>query len=252
VLPRGLDFCLLASSLSTALGGAGLGAYAAAHHYMDAFARAQSRLSDTPWISVDWDAWAPPKGAADAPGLAALTALAIRPDEGRKALAAILELRGLDRVVVSTVDLHARIERERAIRQAARAADTDERRSGAHARPELDTPYVAPRTPLERTLADIWEKLLGVEPIGVDDNFFKLGGDSLLAIQLGTRLRDTLGMEVPINELFDEPTIAALATRLERRAPAAKAGHDVVEATLSMIENLSDEEVKRMLAEMDR
>jgi acyl carrier protein len=94
--------------------------------------------------------------------------------------------------------------------------------------------------------------VLGIDHVGVNDNFFKLGGDSLMAIQLGTRLRETLGIEVPINELFGEPTIAGLASRIEALGAPGKAGHDAVESTLSMVENLSDEDVKRMLAELSK
>jgi acyl carrier protein len=105
---------------------------------------------------------------------------------------------------------------------------------------------------MEELLADLWRTLLGIENLGVDDNFFQLGGDSLMAIQLGTRLRDTLGLDVPINELFDIPTIAGLAARLEKLQQGTKAQQVSLDATLAMVESLSDEEVKKLLAELAR
>ena len=74
--------------------------------------------------------------------------------------------------------------------------------------------YVMPRSPEEEILAEIWSDLLGVARVGVTDNFFELGGHSLLAAQVVSRLRLTLGVEVPLSLLFDEPTIAGLAPRM--------------------------------------
>jgi amino acid adenylation domain-containing protein len=71
--------------------------------------------------------------------------------------------------------------------------------------------YTAPRTPTEQTLVAIWEDLLGADQIGVLDDFFGLGGHSLLATQLVSRIRDQLDVNLPLNALFDNPTIAGLA-----------------------------------------
>ena len=87
--------------------------------------------------------------------------------------------------------------------------------------PGSDAPYVAPRNAFEERLAGLWAELLGVERVGVDDNFFALGGHSLLVTRLVARLRDELGVEVPLREVFDAPTLGELAGRLERLAPAA-------------------------------
>ncbi|MFC0602212.1 type I polyketide synthase [Streptomyces palmae] len=82
-------------------------------------------------------------------------------------------------------------------------------------RPELAQPYVAPRTELERQVALHWQEVLGVEPIGAEDSFFDLGGDSLLALQLVTRLRDTLRAELSVKNLLERLTVAAVARDIE-------------------------------------
>jgi acyl-CoA synthetase (AMP-forming)/AMP-acid ligase II/acyl carrier protein len=83
-------------------------------------------------------------------------------------------------------------------------------------RPQLDVAMAAPVTPIEATLVAIWCEVLELEPIGVHDHFLDLGGDSLLATQVTARVRDRLGVELPVSALFEEPTVAGLASVVER------------------------------------
>ncbi|HYG65747.1 MAG TPA: non-ribosomal peptide synthase/polyketide synthase, partial [Thermoanaerobaculia bacterium] len=75
--------------------------------------------------------------------------------------------------------------------------------------------HLAPRTTVEELLAGIWSEVLGVERPGVEDNFFELGGHSLLATRVMSRLRSAFQVELPLRELFEEPTLAGLAVRVE-------------------------------------
>ncbi|MBE9178530.1 amino acid adenylation domain-containing protein [Oculatella sp. LEGE 06141] len=84
------------------------------------------------------------------------------------------------------------------------------------ARPDLDTQWVAPRTAVEARLADLWSHILKVEQVGTNDNFFELGGHSLLIVQLLTRIRETFQVDLPLQVLFAEPTIAGLAEQIEQ------------------------------------
>ncbi|WP_326595004.1 amino acid adenylation domain-containing protein [Streptomyces sp. NBC_01803] len=83
-------------------------------------------------------------------------------------------------------------------------------------RPDLGTRFVAPQDGLEDTLAGLWRELLGVERVGSQDNFFDLGGHSLLMAQLRARLAATVGHEPSMVELFQHPTVGSLAAYLSR------------------------------------
>src|SRR5262249_55583052 len=74
--------------------------------------------------------------------------------------------------------------------------------------------YVAPRSELERSMCDIWQEVLGLEQVGIDDSFFDLGGHSLLATRLISRVRAALGCELPLRALFEHPTVAELCDTL--------------------------------------
>ncbi len=81
-------------------------------------------------------------------------------------------------------------------------------------RQELRPEYVAPRTSVEELLCDIWREVLGVERVGVLDNFFDLGGHSLRATQVVSRIREAFALEVPLQKLFESPCVADLAVAL--------------------------------------
>ncbi|HEY2989841.1 MAG TPA: non-ribosomal peptide synthetase [Candidatus Binatia bacterium] len=83
-------------------------------------------------------------------------------------------------------------------------------------RPELENPFVAPRTDTEKTSAAIWAQVLGLEPVGVHDNFFDLGGHSLLATQIIARVREAFQIEVPLRRFFETPTVAGVADVMRR------------------------------------
>lgn len=114
-------------------------------------------------------------------------------------------------------------------------------------RPELEANFVAPRNPVEQTLTEIWAEVLGVKQIGVHDNFFALGGHSLLMAQIVARIRNTFKLEVPMRSFFQGPTVAELAlfvTQNRVEQPPAS----TVERLLDQISNLSPEQIRALLA----
>jgi acyl carrier protein len=115
-----------------------------------------------------------------------------------------------------------------------------------HSAITLESAYVAPRTPVEEALAEIWGEVLRVERVGIHDNFFELGGHSLLATRLMSRLRDAFGVELPLRTLFEEPNIGGLAVVVTSHAEQAE--REETARVLAELEELSDEEVERLLA----
>jgi acyl carrier protein len=85
---------------------------------------------------------------------------------------------------------------------------------------------IAPQSDIEKTIASIWEDVLGLPQVGTADNFFDLGGHSLLVVQVQRRLREACGREVSITDMFRLPTIKSLAAHLGGNAPAASAVGD--------------------------
>jgi acyl carrier protein len=75
--------------------------------------------------------------------------------------------------------------------------------------------YAEPGSPVEKQLAAMWAELLGTERVGIHDDFFALGGHSLVAMQLVSRIMMTMKIELPLDALFNTPTIAGLARRIE-------------------------------------
>ncbi|CAD5920814.1 Dimodular nonribosomal peptide synthase [Planktothrix agardhii] len=81
---------------------------------------------------------------------------------------------------------------------------------------DISDKYVAPSTPIEEILVNIWSEVLKVEKVGINDNFFELGGHSLLATQLVAQIRDSLKIELPLRQLFNTATLAELAQGIEQ------------------------------------
>ncbi|HKH43166.1 MAG TPA: amino acid adenylation domain-containing protein [Thermoanaerobaculia bacterium] len=121
-------------------------------------------------------------------------------------------------------------------------------------RPRLDSDYAAPRTPGEKTLAAVWQEVLGRERIGIHDNFFELGGSSLLLVEIESRLREVLGREIPIVQIFRNPTIHSLAQALEagERAPSEPVERLRPPAGEALGEGSALERQRQFLAEMKR
>jgi hypothetical protein len=116
---------------------------------------------------------------------------------------------------------------------------------GAYAA-EAKTGYVAPRTMCEKALAQIWTEVLGVERVGIYDNFFDMGGDSLMATQLVTRARASMAVELSFREFFTSPTIEGLALCAEE-AILAKTSSVKVDAMLDWLEGVEENEARNML-----
>jgi len=117
-------------------------------------------------------------------------------------------------------------------------------------------PYVAPRTKLEERLAALWVEVLSVDRVGVDDDFFQLGGHSILATRLISRVRETFNVSLALGRLFDSPTVASLALVVEEFENSGGENLEsailptTVEPELASSEDLPDEELDALLESM--
>jgi acyl transferase domain-containing protein/thioesterase domain-containing protein len=146
----------------------------------------------------------------------------ILPSEGQHALERILSGHAEPQIVVSSLDLAALASQSRELA----ATITPEGDGAKFARPDLASEYVAARDDVEKTLVGFFEELLGVQSVGVKDSFFDLGGHSLVAVRLFSKIKKAWQVEYPISVLFEAPTIEGCAEMIrtsigEARADAA-------------------------------
>ena len=116
-------------------------------------------------------------------------------------------------------------------------------------RPELQVEYVAARTRVEGTLTEMWMQLLGLEQVGIFDNFFDLGGESLMATKVVSRVREIFEVELPLRTIFESPTIAQLSESIENAEKADQGNVEDFSEILESLERLSEEETSALLKE---
>jgi len=247
-----LDFFVLCSSLASIVGGVGHIDYAAANAFLDAFA--QSRRGNKGWhtVSINWNAW-------KRVGMAAALSLpgelrrlqdevhqfGLSAEEGVEAFKRAVGC-GLPQVAVSTQDLKWLVEQHYSLIPGT-AAKKEQPARAKHMRPRMGVAYVAPRNETEHKLAEIWQSLLGIEQVGVHDNFFNLGGHSLLGTQLISRVHDTFNVDIPLRRLFEAPSVAALAEIISGLVTDIQQQNEL--EVLSMVQALSESEIE---AEFER
>ncbi|SDX58568.1 AMP-binding enzyme, partial [Marininema mesophilum] len=119
----------------------------------------------------------------------------------------------------------------------------DEQQVGDH--------YIAPRTSLEELVVSVWEQVLGIENIGVQDSFFELGGHSLLATQVVPRLQEVSQIELPLRELFEHSTVEALAERLNLLSNIGERTSSLQEYIQEQEEVHNDKELSDLLKQLE-
>jgi acyl carrier protein len=111
---------------------------------------------------------------------------------------------------------------------------------------KLNSTFVAPRTPVEEVIATVWAEVLEVEQVGIDDNFFDLGGDSLLATKTLSRLREIFQVNLSVRHLFEGLTVAGLADVLLQN-PAQRLNLEKMAQLMLMLAEISEDEADAML-----
>jgi amino acid adenylation domain-containing protein len=201
------DFCILMSSTSSVLGGMGFCAYSAANNFMDAFARRHNRIYRSKWKIVNWEGWQLKNRQARFEFNSLMDELLMTPEEGVMIFQRLLAHPGIDEVLVSSGDLHYRINRWIKM-------DSPDGPNAIQTRPTLSNAYTPPGNQVERTIAHVWENFFGIDKVGAEDNLFDLGATSLDIIQINANLRKELKKNIPILNLFTYPTVRSLAWSL--------------------------------------
>jgi acyl carrier protein len=117
-------------------------------------------------------------------------------------------------------------------------------------RPEIETPLIAPRTQVEKEVAEIWQEVLSLDAVGVHDNFLDLGGDSLQASQVISRVIRTFLLDLPVKALFEAPTVAEMAGVIAQ-SRANKLRPENLERILAELDSLSDAEARELADRAD-
>ncbi|WP_326820143.1 type I polyketide synthase [Streptosporangium sp. NBC_01756] len=145
----------------------------------------------------------------------------IAPVDGAEAFRRVLAARLGSQVVINPLPVAELLDRVRARTTDIHAGDGET--GGAGEDTAADGDHAVPRTELEATIARVWSDGLGVSRVGIDDDFFELGGNSLIAVQLIASLRKAVGVKLPMRSLFESPTVAELAAVVERLRAAGEA-----------------------------
>jgi acyl transferase domain-containing protein/thioesterase domain-containing protein/acyl carrier protein len=216
-----VDFIVLCSSLSSILPPFGQAAYCAANAFLDAYAFYRQAKDRTAVISINWSGWQKVGMAVEAvkkEGLDPEVALkdAIAPEEGVEIFARLLQT-PMPQVAVTPLNLEVSLERFHAdIKLSSPPAAAETTGQTRYPRPEMDTPYAAPANEIQQTLAKTWEDCLGVQQVGIDDDFYRLGGDSLKSLIIAARIQEALDLDVSVGDLLVYPTVRQLALHLQQ------------------------------------
>jgi acyl transferase domain-containing protein/thioesterase domain-containing protein/acyl carrier protein len=233
------DFIMLFSSLGNVLYKIKFGqvGYNAANEFSEAFAPYKTRRDGVFTMTINWTDWMEKgitvnaikrKQAGDAENLDMESLLygGLTTAEGIDVFDRVLA-GPLQRVSVCTQDLDAlcrQIDREQE-----KAFKDTKPPEMLHQRPEISTGYTKPRDKTEQTLVELWRQLFGIREIGIHDDFYELGGDSLSAVQLVMRINQTFDIKLSSHILLQVKTVAGLARMIETSAPGAPTSSLIIE-----------------------
>ena len=236
-----LDFFVTFSSMAAWLGPIGLSNYAAGNSFLDALAHYR-RQQGLPALTINWGAW--DEGGMATPAIAARLNRAgsqlMSPAQCLQALGHLLTTE-TTQIALAQIEWTQWLNSTLATQNpalfsqltAATSGQASSRRSGDSIPNLPNSPverYVPPSNQIEATLAQIWAEVLGFGQVGVEDEFFALGGDSLMATKVLSRIRHTFAIELSLATLFFHPTIAiqaeVIAEKCQNTQPAATSALD--------------------------
>jgi acyl transferase domain-containing protein/acyl carrier protein len=223
-----LDFLVLFSSVSSFMGGENIGDYAACNVYLDTFAEATPRPNQTFTISINWDIWkdvgmaadvSPPKGSKER--YRSYDQFGLTSTEALDAFCRVLT-ESCTRIVISRRDFNKAVEMSRlftvshlrpvSVSDVNGAIGFDRAAPDDHVEPEAE-----PTAKIEAEIGRMWGDILGLNEVRADDNFFDLGGDSLVALTLIFKIQERFGVSVLLPELLSCPVLGDHVLLVEQR-----------------------------------
>lgn len=220
---RDLDFFITCSSVTSVQGEFAQVDNCSANAFLDAFCLNNSFKSSTRTMAIGWDTWKDAGIAQSAVlspdlehGRSQILATALSSAEAVEVFDRILNLEvPRSHVLVSTVDLDLSPRRSSSTVPAQENTVSTEMLE-LYSRPEMTSTFIAPRNDIERQIAEVWQSVLGLKGIGAYDNFWELGGNSLLATQVVSRIKERFHISFPLRALFELPTIEKLGEKVAR------------------------------------
>jgi NAD(P)-dependent dehydrogenase (short-subunit alcohol dehydrogenase family) len=221
-----LDFLVLFSSVATVTGGGpGQADYCAANTFLEAWAQRRKKhhglTCAISWGEWQWDAWS--EGLLGFPEevrahlISNRHAFGITFEQGAEVLERILS-RSIPHIYVQNRDLNRDVEGSRDLARRFFEKVRNTRISRRYPRPDLAVSFVEPRNEREIEIAAVWREVLGVDPVGIDDNFFDMGGNSLIGLDLIARVRKKLCLDrLSTLVLYQAPTVRTLAAQLGKK-----------------------------------
>ena len=206
---RKIDFCILSSSLTSILGGLGHIVYCAANTFIDNFIYYHNLYNDNKWNVVNWDFWKFEKGnGIDGDKYVGKTSelLAMKPKEGIRLFEKILCNMHERRVIVSTGSLESRINYWIKFNDKVNTEDDY----------ELKRSHITSYDKITSEVIYIWSTVLGLEDIGLNEDFFELGGDSFKAIKIISNVFNTFKIEVPVKEFYNQPNVSYIVDLIKK------------------------------------
>ena len=226
-----VSFVILMTSLSAHVGGARQIASAAFGLFSEAVAHQYSRREEIACFVSHWDQWSMTDKTA------------LTPETGGRAIQDLLSLSNLENVLIA--NKHPR-NQAGAPTSAADSIDVQTENSDRYSRPALASAFIAPENEMQKNIAQAWQAFLLIDELGIDDDFFAIGGNSLLGAQLISELNQTHHVDLGIPDLFDHSTVRRL-TDLILSKQVSGLDDAQLAAELDRLESLSDEDVVALL-----
>lgn len=270
-----MNFVLLCSSQNALKGGIGRLDYTAANAFLDGFAHQQNLQHQAPVLSINWatladvgmaveahqqkhtdDAkdpqWQGALSNSDVQQVTQITSWLAQQsqevwlDGGLCVAQCIVSKLPFEQVLFHTEGANLQAARQKAQQNAPGVSQSlqDDRKP----RPTLDEPYQAPQSDDEKAVCAIWEDILGIDGIGVNDNFFSLGANSLMVIQSGMRIKETLSVELPSRAVYAVMNIAQTCELIAEHRPKVD---DSLDALMAELDSASADDIESLLSQFD-